>query len=196
MTDSDSTPLAELDDYTSGVMSDADAEAFEDALFARAARAETADAEFSEGLHRAFDWIQANGGFNVGSTREEVEALRATGAHISYLEFGTGGIVNVPAFPPDFDYFVYRLGVDLRGYDAVDVRVETPDGELVKTFRDVRYDPHEGAIYGVCHAPLAEISFRRGVVVSKVLAGRGAEKKLIATFETRPAKSERPRPAP
>lgn len=185
MTDSD-TPLASLDDYTSGAMADADAEAFEEALFSRAARGDAAEAEFGERLRRAAEWVRQNASFNVGSTREEVEALRATGARISYLEFGTGGVVNVPAFPPDFEYFVYRLGVDLRGYDAVDVRVETPDGELIKTFRDVRYDPHEGSIYGVCHAPLAEISFRRGVVVSKVTAGHGAERKLIATFETRP----------
>jgi hypothetical protein len=180
-------PLAKLDDYTSGAMPDAEAESFEEALFVRAARGEAGEAEFSEGLRRAAEWIVANGTFSVGSTREEVEALRATGARISYLEFGTGGVVHVPAFPPEFDYLVYRLDVDLRGYDAVDVLVETPDGELIKTFRDVRYDPHEGSIYGVCHAPLAEISFRRGVVVSKVMAGHGAERKLIATFETRPA---------
>jgi hypothetical protein len=187
MTDSRSTPLSELDDYVSGAMSDADAGAFEEALFAGAARGESAEAEFAEGLRRAAEWIGKHASFNVGSTREEVDALRASGARVTYLDFGAGGVVDVPAFPPVFDYLVYRLGVDLRGYDAVDVRVETPDGELIKTFRDVRYDPNEGALYGICHAPLAELSFRRGVAVSKVMAGHGAERKLIATFETRPA---------
>src|SRR5262249_1655669 len=135
---------------------------------------------------RAAEWVQQRWSFNMGSTREEVDALRATGAHISYLEFGSGGVVHVPPFPPDFDFFVYRLGVDFRGYSGVAVIVEQPDGEYVKPFRDVRYDPNEGAIYGMCHAPLAEISFRRGIVVSKIMAGHGAERKLVATFETRP----------
>jgi hypothetical protein len=178
--------LGLLDDYVSGAMPGAESEAFELALFERAARGEAPEAEFVERLRRASEWIARRGAFNVGSTRAEVDALRNAGVRMSYLEFGRGGIVEVPALPPDIDLFVYHLDVDLRGSDAVDVLVETPSGEPLKTFRDVRYDPTDGSIYGVCEVPLAEISFRRGTVVSKVVARQGGERRLVATFETRP----------
>ena len=45
-----------LDDYTSGVMPDAEADAFEQALFARAARCEAPEADFVERLRRASAW--------------------------------------------------------------------------------------------------------------------------------------------
>jgi len=178
-----------LDDYVSGAMSDDECEAFELSLFERAARSEAPEADFSERLRRASEWIARRGAFNVGSTRAEVEALRAAGMSMSYLEFGRGGVVEVPALSHDVELFVYHLDVDVRGSDAVDVLVETPSGELLKTFRDVRYDPTDGSIYGVCEMPLAEISFLRGTVVSKVMARRGGERRLVATFETRPSRA-------
>lgn len=175
-----------LDDYGSGVMPEAEAVAFEAALFERAARGEAPEADFAERLRRATEWIARRGAFNVGSTRAEVEELRAAGVRMAYVEFGRGAPIDVYPLPKDIDLFVYRVDVDLRGVEAVDVVVETPAGEPIKTFRDVRYDPTDGAIYGVCEAPLAEISFRRGVVVSKVIARQGGERRLVATFETRP----------
>ncbi|HEV8551297.1 MAG TPA: hypothetical protein VGQ57_19750 [Polyangiaceae bacterium] len=179
--------LSALDDYTTGVMSDADAEAFEEALFARAAAGDAPEAEFAERLRRASEWIGRRATFNVGSTRAELDALLASGLRVHYLDFGDGSRpIDIAPLPPDLEIFAYRLGVDLRGYGAVDVVVETPSGEYIKTFRDVRSDPTDGALYGVCEAPLAEISFRRGTVRSKVMAGHGAERKLVATFETRP----------
>ncbi|HEX6766091.1 MAG TPA: hypothetical protein VF103_11450, partial [Polyangiaceae bacterium] len=72
------------------------------------------------------------------------------------------------------------------GFDAADVVIETAAGEYVKTFRDVSYDPVEGALYGVCEAPLAEISFRRGPIRSRVLAKKGGSATEVAVFETRP----------
>jgi hypothetical protein len=190
MTDSDRAApfdaLGLLDDYTSGAMSDAEADGFELELFERTASARAPEAEFLDGLRRSLAWIARRGAFNVGSTRAEVEALRAAGVHLSYLDFGRGGVVEIPPLPRDIDLFVYRLDVDLRGSDAVDVVVETPAGEPVKTFRDVRWDPTDGSIYGVCEAPLAEISFRRGPVISKVIARQSGERRLVATFETRP----------
>ena len=44
----------------------------------------------------------------------------------------------------------------------------------------------DGALYGVCEAQLAEMAFRRGTFRWKLMAGHGAERKLIATAETRP----------
>lgn len=193
MSDPSATPppaaLAALDDYTSGLMPEAEADAFEEELFARAARGEAPEAEFVEGLRRAAEWLARRGTFEVGATRAEVDALLTSGARVAYMDFGDCSTpVDVPPLAPDLEYVVYRVGVDLRGldYDAIDVVVETPSGEYIKTFRDVRYDTDEGAFYGVCEAPLAEISFRRGTILSKVMIGRGTERRHVATLETRP----------
>jgi hypothetical protein len=193
MSDADTTALdllAGLDDYTSGVMPDAEADAFEETLFVRAARGAAPEAEFAERLRRASEWIARRGPFKVGNTRAEIDAVRASGLNVSFVDFGDGSApVDLPALAPELDLFTYRLGVDLRGYDAVDVIVETPSGQYIKTFRDVSFDPADGALYGMCEAPLAEISFGRGTVISKVMAGHGAQRQLIATFETRPSRT-------
>lgn len=180
-------PLSELDDYTSGLMPDADADAFEEALFARAARGAAPEAEFTERLRRAVEWVNQRGPFKVGSTRAEIDALLASGLNVTFVDLGDGSApVDLAPIAPDLDLYTYRLGVDLRGYEAVDVVIENPSGKHIKTFRDVAYDPTDGALYGLCEAPLAQISFGAGTIISKVMAGHGAERKLIATFETRP----------
>lgn len=197
MSDSATPPdaLGALDDYASGLMSESEAEAFEEELFARAARGDAPEATFLETLRRAAEWIQTRrGSFEVGSTRAEVDRLLASGARITYMDFGDcKQPVDVPPLPPDLELFIYRVGVDLRGedYDTIDVVVETSTGEYIKTFRDVRYDATDGAFYGVCEAPLAEISFCRGTAISKIMLGRGTERRHVATLETRPMASSR-----
>jgi len=180
-------PLSALDDYTSGLMPDAEADAFEEALFASAARGAAPEAEFTERLRRNVEWINQRGPFKVGNTRAEIDAVRASGFNVAFVDLGEGTHpVDIPALAPDLELFTYRLGVDLRGYEDVDVVIETPSGKYIKTFRDVAYDPTDGALYGMCEAPLARISFGAGTIISKVMAGHGADRKLIATFETRP----------
>lgn len=181
-------PLSELDDYTSGLMPDAEADAYEEALFARAARGAAPEAEFAERLRRDVEWVNQRGPFKVGSTRAEIDALLASGLNVAFVDLGDGSApVDVAPIPEDLDLYTYRLGVDLRGYSAVDVIIEKPDGKYIKTFRDVAYDPTDGALYGLCEAPLARISFGAGTIVSKVMAGHGSERTLVATFETRPS---------
>jgi len=181
--------LAEFDDYTSGHMSEEAAADFEEQLFARAAIEAAPEAAFIDELAQLSRSIAKRGIFEVGSTRAEVDALLASELRVHYMEFGEGGVVEIPPLPPGTEIFAYRLNVDMRGAERIDVIVETPDGEYVKTFRDVRYDPESGNIYGVCEAPLAEISFRRGAVVSKITGTRDGERKLLASFETRPIAS-------
>jgi len=177
-----------LDDYTSGVMPDAEADAFEQALFARAARCEAPEADFVERLRRASAWLAKRGGFRVGITRAEVDALLASNPRTLFLDLRSGDTpAEIPPLPAGLEFVTYRIGVDLRGAESVDIVVETPEGEAIKTFRDVSYDPTDGALYGVCEAQLAEISFRRGTIISKIMAGHGAERRLVARFETRPA---------
>lgn len=179
--------LAELDDYASGLMPETEADAFEEDLFARAALGAAPEAEFVERLRRAVEWVNQRGPFKVGNTRADIDAVLTSGLKVVFVDLGDGTApVDIPPIAPDLDLFTYRLGVDLRGYDFVDVVVESPSGDFIKRFRDVAYDPSDGALYGMCEAPLARISFGRGTVISKVMAGRGAERQLIAAFETRP----------
>jgi hypothetical protein len=176
-----------LDDYTSGALSDAEAEAFETELFARAARGEAPEAELAERLRRAAEWVGRRGGFKAGSTRAEVDALLASGLHVVLAEFGDATKpVEIPAFPPDLDLYIYRVDVDVRGYTNVDVVVETEDGRHIKTFRDLSCDPADGSLYGVCEAPLARMAFGHRLFW-KLMVGRGAERRHLRTLETRPA---------
>jgi hypothetical protein len=180
-------PLSEFDDYSSGHMPEQAAADYEEQLFARAAEGAAPEAAFVDQLTQSARWLQKRGLFAVGSTRPQVEAIWASGLRVHHVEFGSGGVVDIAPLPAGTEVFTYRLDVDMRGVDRIDVLVETPDGEHVKTFRDVTHDPETGNIYGVCEAPLAELSFRRGTVVSKVMGTRAGERKLLARFETRPA---------
>jgi len=180
-------PLALLDDYTSGAMPDSEAESFEEALFARVAHGHASEADFADTLRHAAEWIARRGTFNVGNTRAEIDALLASGFKVEYRDFGDASVpVDIPPLRPDTEIFVYRVGIDLRGYDGADVVIETPSGEPIKTFRDIRFDPTDGELFGVCEAPLAEIGFRSGPARWKLIARRGAERVHVGTLETRP----------
>lgn len=176
-----------LDDYTSGAMPDTDAEAFEQALFLRAAHGEAPEAELGEQLRRLAEWAQRRGGFKPYFSRADVDALLASGLRVTYADFGAADHpVDIPPFERGLDFYVYRVGVDVRGQTDVDVIVETADGRHIKTFRDVGYDPADGAIHGVCEAPLAELAFRSGPLRWKLMVGHGAERRKLAELETRP----------
>jgi hypothetical protein len=188
-------PLVVLDDYTSRAMPEAEADAFEEELFGRAASGEAPEAEFSEGLRRAAEWIGRRGAFNVGSTRAEVDQLLASGLRVEYRDFGDGSVpAEIPPIPADIDLYVYRVGVDLGALlgaeglatlEGVDVVLERLGGEHIKTFRDVRFDPADRAFYGVCERPLAELAFRSGPIRAKLVVHSGKERRLLATLETR-----------
>ena len=176
-----------LDDYTSGAMTDDEAGDFEEALFAEAARGEAPELTTHDQLVELSLHVIGRMGFEVGSTRERVEALRASELRVHYVDLEPGAPTQIPALPAGTQLFAYRLPVDLRGYDQVDVELTTPGGKLIKTFRDVSYDPHDGALYGLCEPPLAELSFRSGPIVAKVMAAReGQPAELVAVFETSP----------
>jgi hypothetical protein len=179
-------PLSAFDDYSSGHMPDEEAAEYEEQLFTQAAEGAAPEAAFLDQLTQWARWLDSRGLFAVGSTRPQVEAIWASGLQVHHVEFGSGGVVDIAPLPAGTDVFTYRLDVDMRGVERIDVHVETPEGEHVKTFRDVTYDPESGNIYGVCEAPLAELSFRRGTVVSKVTGTRAGERKVLAVFETRP----------
>jgi len=102
--------------------------------------------------------------------------------------FGTGGSsFPFTAWKPGVKIVVARLGVDLRGWQDVDVEVATADGRPVKTFRDVHCAPEDGALYAVCHEPLARLAFARGRTISRIIGTRGGARETVAVFDVQPA---------
>ena len=184
-------PLRNLDDYISGQMPDDRAEAFEEQLFDAAAQGsvEAEDAAFVNELSRLSTWLARRGLFDVGSTRSDVEAIQRSGLKVHQQELRAGAICEITPWPEGTQIVVTRIDVDLRGFEDVDVIIETPDGTHIKTFRDVNYDPDSGALYGVCEEPLARIAFAKGHVISRVTATstRDGRRQTVATFESRPA---------
>jgi hypothetical protein len=185
------TPLDRLDDYVSGHMSDADAAAYEDELFAAGASSAGAThdaAQFLDGVARMAALYEKGGGFLEGGTRAQVDALRAAGARVHFIDLGPGsaGPIPFPAWGAGYDIVVARLAVDLREQGLVDVEVETADGRPVKTFREVGCDPTDGALYAICQEPLARLAFGRGRTINRVIATKAGRRETVAVFDINP----------
>jgi hypothetical protein len=177
--------LARVDDYVSGHMDDGAAAAFEEALFDAAG---DADAAFVDNLARLSALFAQAGGFDGGGTRAQVDQLRAAGLAVHVIELGSGGVFQIRDWDAGTQIVVARLGVDVRGYDAVDVECETPDGRPIKTFREVTCDPTDGALYAVCQERLARLAFaRRPPFISRVVGTRGGAREIVAVYDVRPA---------
>jgi hypothetical protein len=175
-----------LDDYLSGDMSDAEAEAFEEEqLFADGGA--PPEAAFADALARIARYLAGRGTFHPGVTRAHVEALRAAGHRICVEHVRPGGPNVLVPPPPDVDFALTRIDVDLRGATRVDVEVEVIGGGPLKTFRDVVFDPEDGAIYALCERELAAIAFQVGATRTKVIAERDGVRETVAAFEVTPA---------
>jgi len=176
--------LALLDDYLSTAMSDAHAASFEEALFAEAAAGRAPELGYLDALFEQATWFATRGGFSSGASAELIAELRQLpGVH--HIEVGANTLVD--AWPADTKFVVYRLDVDLRGYEQIDVAIVTPSGEHRKWFRDVTCDPNDGALYGACDAPLAASTFRMEPLIARVVAARaGGEQKLVAELRVTP----------
>ena len=181
-------PLTGLDDYLSGYLGDAEAAAYEDDLFAAAAAGapEVSALDFVDSLARMSARLAAAGDFAGAATRAQFDALAAAGVRLHFVDLGPGGATVVPPWSPDTQLVVTRLGVDVRGFETVDVEVETPDGRAVKTFREVICDPADGALYGVCQEPLARLAFTRGRTILSVVGMRGGRRETVAVFQVAP----------
>lgn len=181
--------LGLLDDYVSGAMSDGDASPFEAALFEAAADGTGGEAAFLDEAARLLTVFAGLGGFATGGTRQHVEAIRASGAKVHYVELDApagGGSLSFPLWGDGIDVVVARLGVDIRGYGLVDVEIETGDGRPVKTFRDVECDPADGALYAICQERLARLAFARGRSISRIVSKKDGRRETIALFDISP----------
>ena len=182
MTSADDS-LALLDDYLSGAMSDAHAGAFEENLFAEAAAGRAPELAYLDAFFEQARWFATRGGFASGATAQIVNELRQLpGVHYIDVEAKT----EIPAWPADTKLVVYRLAVDLRGYENIDVALVTPAGEHRKWFRDVSFDPADGALYGVCDAPLAATSFRFEPLIARIQASRNGKREVVAELHVTP----------
>lgn len=189
--------LLRLDDYAAGDMPDAEAAAFEDQLFASAADADppgaatvdygpASDAAFVAGLTPLAIAASASGAFAGGTTRAQIDALLASGLPVHYVDLGTAGERVFDGWDPaKIKVVVARLAVDLRGWHDIDVEVTAPDGRSVKTFRDVSCAPEDGALYAVCHEPLARLAFTRRSV-ARIIAARDGRRETVAVYHVRP----------
>jgi len=190
-------PLLRLDDYASGDLPDAEASSFEDELFAAAADREAAadvfargglaaDAAFLDRLTRMTPDPARQGVFAGGATRAQVDALLGSPLPVHYVDLGAGGEHVFQPWKAGVKFVVARLAVDLRGWQDVDVEVTGSDGTSIKTFRDVRCAPEDGALYAVCHEPLARLAFARGRTISRIVATRAGARETVAVFDVRP----------
>ncbi|HET7543839.1 MAG TPA: hypothetical protein VFK05_28400 [Polyangiaceae bacterium] len=184
MTGADDT-LALLDDYLSQSLSDAHAADFEEQLFAEAAEGRAAELGYLDALFAQAQWFVQRGGFASGTTAAQIAELRKL-PQVHYLDIEAD--TQVSAWPEDTKYVVYRLNVDLRGWENIDVAVVTPQGEHRKWFRDVAYDPQDGALYGACDAPIAAATFRREPLIARIQASRSAtgQREIVAELSVTP----------
>lgn len=177
--------LALLDDYLSAAMSDAHAADYEERLFEDAARGPLSELAYLDAFFDQAQWFVLRGGFASGGTAEQIAELRKL-PNVHYIDVEAN--TRVAAWPEDTKYVVYRLDVDLRGYENIDVAIVTPSGEHRKWFRDVAYDPKDGALYGACDAPLAASTFRQEPLIARIQASRAAtgKREVVAELSVTP----------
>lgn len=177
-------PFEALEQYQSGGMPDADAAGFEEELFAAAAAGTAEEASFVDRVSLIARYLEPRGGLDIGSTRARVDQLLASGLRVQLIDPEPAPSVQMPPLDPDAEIIITHVAVDVRGYDSVDVVIETPDGNQLKTFRDIGWDPEDGTLYAVCEGHLARISAQVPRVVSRIVGTRAGQKHEIAVFES------------
>lgn len=177
-------PFEALDAYQSGDMPDAEAAGFEEELFASAAVGGAEEARFIDLVSRLGHFLDGRGGFDIGSSRARVDDLLRQGLRVQLVELEPAPVLRPPPIDDDAEIVVSHIRMDVRGYDSIDVIVEKVDGTVLKTFRDIGWDPIDGTVYAVCEAPLARISMQQKHIRSRVIATKAGESQTIAVFET------------
>ncbi|RYZ06614.1 MAG: hypothetical protein EOO73_15020 [Myxococcales bacterium] len=177
-------PFEALDAYQSGHMADDEAAAFEEELFLAAGAGTAQEATFLDKMSRILRHLAPRGGLDVGSSRAQVDELIASGLRVQVIEPKRARVATYPKIEDDAELVVTHVPIDVRGYDSVDVIIEKPDGEHLKIFRDIGWDPLDGTVYAVCEAPLARIAAAVGVIHSRIIGYRAGEPSVIAEFDT------------
>jgi hypothetical protein len=179
----DPNDLQALDAYVAGDLDDA--EAFEDALFALAADGRAEAAAYTDRVARQSAHLLERRTFHPGGTRADVAELRAQGLNVLEIELGLPGERHVElALAPDTDLVVTVLDLGRRDLSVVDTEMEVPGGGMTKIVRDVRVD-EDGRLYGMCERELAELGYRTGHAITRVVAVRDGRREVVATWDIR-----------
>lgn len=149
--------LDELDAYLTREMSDADAEAFEEALFDAP---DDPDVTLLDRIARHGAKLIAHGTFDIGVTAEHVQSLIEAGHAVHVFDAGlpSTGTVTIDR---QAEFVVTKLHLGRTDLERVDVEVTVVDYNVTKTIKDVFVDP-SGVVYGLCERPLAELAWSAG----------------------------------
>lgn len=178
----DGTELARLDRYLAGELSDEEAERVEEELFADGELAEAA--AFLDRVTESGARLAAGGTFDPSATGREVDALMQSGRRCFFFEFTAEQREWVIQLPRWAEIFVYKFAFDTRGWDRFDLEMAIPGQGTVKTMPDLRFDPADGALYGVCEAELAQASYQHRVR-TRLIGHRGGERHVISETDVR-----------
>ena len=176
------TRLDKLDAYVTREMSDADADAFEEALFDAP---DDADVGFVDRLARHGRILAEHGTFDMGVTRAHVDSLIAAGHKIHVFDAGPPSAGTV-TFDRSAEFMLTLLRLGRTDLARVDIEITVTQYNVTKTIKDVIVDPADGTIYGLCERPLAELAFGAGPSVTKVRRVDGA-RDVIAEWHLAPA---------
>lgn len=175
--------LASIDDYLGGRMSDAERDRFEDRLFDLGGALE-AEVAFLDQLTRFTQHIAQLGTLHPGLTRGELDALLAAGRHVDVRELGPPGTVTVAPPPKGTEVVVQRADLNLFDVTAVDLEVILPELGHVKTLRDLKVDPHDGAVYACCDVALFQMALVESPRTTfRVVAVRDGRRETIGDYE-------------
>lgn len=175
------TRLSDLDAYVTGEMTDAEAEALEEALFDAP---DDADLAVVDRLSRHGARLVTHGTFDMGVTRAHVDSLVAAGHTVQVLDIGPPGRGTV-TLDRDADFVATLLHLGRTDLARVDVELTVVDHDATKVIKDVAVAP-DGIIYGLCERPLAEIAFGAGRTITRVRRTDGA-RDVIAQWDLSPA---------
>lgn len=146
--------LDALDDYVRGYGTDAAAETYEEALFARALAGEAPELGFREHVARTLREMRARGTIDLWLTASGVERLSRSGLRVMQFEIDPGRL-NFPDLSGDVDILVTKVPLDLRGVHRLDAEVLSPDGRHLKTMPEIAFEAADGAVFACCEIELA-----------------------------------------
>ncbi len=170
--------MAQLDDYVRGNLPESDVDSFEEELFARALRDEAPELAFREDLGRTLLGMRDRGTLDVWLTARGVADLVASGAKVARFDLDLAN-PGAPDFSQDFDLLVTRVPLSFDGVDTLEADVMTPDGRVLKTMPDIRFDREDGAVYACCERELAIVAAQVSTV-TRVWARSSAGRRLVA----------------
>jgi hypothetical protein len=165
--------LEELDRYATGELGDDAAEAFEEAMFDAA---DDPGLEIVDRIARHGARLAAHGTFDMGVTREHIDALRARGVTVQLVDGGAPEAPGTRKLTLDrtSELIATRLPLGRSDLPRVDVEmVVVAFDNASKTIKDVFVDQTDGAIYGLCERALAEIVWGNGATTVRVREPHG-----------------------